>query len=87
VLADDSAASSLMFASNLDLKQFVTVGSHPNWEQAIASPAGHVAWVVSYPGDAITADMKAHPDRFRQFHLRVTQGTIRVFERTPNVAS
>jgi hypothetical protein len=87
VLADDSAASSLMFASNLDLKQFVTVGSHPIWEQAIASPADHVAWVVSYPGDAVTADIKAHPDRFSQFHLRVTQGTIRVFERTPNAAS
>ncbi len=84
VLADDSAASSLIFASNLDLKQFVTIGSHPFWERTIASPSQHVAWVVSYPNDAVTADMTAHPDRFSDFRLAVAQGKIKVFERIPS---
>jgi hypothetical protein len=81
VLADDSAASSLMFSSGLDLKQFVTVGFHPFFARAIADPAHHVAWVVAYPGDAVTADLTAHPDRFLDFKLVVTQGRIKVFER------
>jgi hypothetical protein len=80
ILADDSAASSVIFASNLDLKQFVTVGSHPFWRWAVASPARNVAWVVSYPGDAVTSDMKAHPDRFPDFCIKFTEG---IFERLP----
>jgi len=82
ILADDSAASSLMFASGLDLKQFVTVGFHPYFAQALADPAHRVAWVVAYPGDAVTADLTAHPGRFRDFHLVVTQGRARVYART-----
>ena len=81
VLADDSAASSLMFSSGLDLRQFVTVGFHPYFGRAIVDPAGHVAWVVAYPGDEVTADLTAHPDRFTDFRLRVTQGRIKVYER------
>ncbi len=81
VLADDSAASSLMFSSGLDLKEFVTVGFHPYFARAIADPAGHVAWVVAFPGDAVTADLTAHPDRFTDFRLRVTQGRIKVYQR------
>ncbi len=81
VLADDSAASSLMFSSGLDLRQFVTVGFHPYFGRAIVDPAGHVAWVVAYPGDEVTADLTAHPDRFTDFRLQVTQGRIRVYER------
>ncbi len=81
VLADDSAASSLMFSSGLDLKEFVTVGFHPFFAQAIADPARHVAWVVAFPGDAVTADLQAHPDRFTDFRLRVVQGRIKVYQR------
>lgn len=81
ILADDSSASALMFASGLDLKEFVTVGFHPFWANALAAPADHVAWVVSYPGDAVTADLAAHPDRFSDFHLVVTQGRIKVYQR------
>jgi hypothetical protein len=81
VLADDSAASSLMFSSGLDLKEFVTVGFHPYFARAIADPARRVSWVVAYPGDAVTADLTAHPDRFSDFRLRVTQGRIKLFER------
>jgi len=83
ILADDSAASSLIFASNLDLTQFVTDGFHPFWQWAITSPWRNVAWVVSYPGDAVTADMVAHPDRFRDFRLAFTEGKIRIFARLP----
>jgi hypothetical protein len=87
ILADDSAASSLMFASNLDLRQFVTIGFHPFWEHAIVSPAKNVAWAVSYPGDAVTADMTAHPDRFSDFRLQFTEGRIKLFERAPAVTA
>ena len=84
ILADDSAASALIFASNLDLRQFVTPGFHPFWERAITSPARNVAWVVSYPGDAVTADMTAHPARFRDFRIKFTEGKIKIFERLPS---
>jgi hypothetical protein len=84
ILADDSAASSLIFASNLDLRQFVTVGSRPFWEWAIRSPARNVAWVVSYPGDAVTSDMTVHPDRFRDFRIKFTEGQIKIFGRMPS---
>jgi hypothetical protein len=87
ILADDSAASSLMFASGLDLKQFVTVGFHPYFAEAIADPAHHVAWVVSFPGDAVSADLAAHPDRFRDFRLVLVQGRIRVLARVFPAAS
>jgi hypothetical protein len=83
VLADDSAASSLMFASNLDLRQFVTIGFEPYWTWATTSPARNVAWVVSYPGDAVTADMTAHPVRFRDFRLAFTEGHIHIYQRLP----
>jgi hypothetical protein len=82
ILADDSAASSLMFASGLDLKQFITVGFHPYFAEALADPAHRVAWVVAYPGDAVTADITAHPGRFRDFHLVITQGRAKVYART-----
>ncbi len=82
VLADDSAASSLMFSSGLDLKEFVTIGFHPYFAHALADPAANVAWVVAYPGDAVTADLTAHPDRFADFRLKVTQGRIKVYERS-----
>ena len=84
ILADDSAASSLIFASNLDLRQFVSPGSQPFWEWALASPARNVGWVVAYPGDAVTADMTAHPDRFRDFRIKFSQGKIKVLERLPS---
>ena len=87
VLADDSAASSLMFASGLDLKQFVTVGFHPYFARAIADPIRHVTWVVAYPGDAVTADLTSHPDRFRDFKLVVSQGRIKVYARVFPAAS
>ena len=84
ILADDSAASALILASDLDLRQFVTIGFQPFWELAIASPARNVAWVVSYPGDAVTSDMTAHPDRFGDFRIKFTEGKIKIFGRLPS---
>ena len=79
VLADDSAASSFMFAANLDLKQFVSPGAHPFWDEALVAPARHVAWVVALPGDAVTQDMAAHPDRFKSFKRVEVDGNIHLF--------
>jgi hypothetical protein len=81
VLADDSAASPLMFATDLDLKNFVTVGFHPFWEHALRNPAGNVRWVLAFPGDRVSADMHAHPGRFQAFHLVVSQGAVHLFQR------
>jgi hypothetical protein len=81
ILADDSAATAIMFASGLDLRDFVTVGFHPYFERAQASPATNVAWVLALPGDAVFQDMHAHPDRFARFKLVVSQGQTHLYER------
>lgn len=81
ILADDSAASPLMFASQLDLRQFVTPGAHPYWEHALDSPGRNVQWAVAYPEDAVSADMAAHPGRFHSFRLVEVDGTARIWKR------
>jgi hypothetical protein len=80
VLADDSSASPFMFATGLDLRNFVIIGFEPWYEDALRSPETTVKWVVTFVGDAIAADMSAHPGRFQQFRLMITDGRIRVFE-------
>ena len=67
VLADDSLVSPLIFRSGLDLKQFVTVGFHPYYEDALAHPSTSVSWVVVFTGDAIDAQMHSHPQRYSAF--------------------
>jgi hypothetical protein len=84
ILADDSAASAFIFAANLDLKEFVTVGFHPFWEHAIVAPANNVAWVVATPGDAIATDISAHGDRFAQFRQVLKDGKITLYQRVPS---
>ena len=81
VLADDSAASAFIFAADLNLKEFVTPGFHPFWEHALTAPARHVRWVVAFPGDAISADLSRHSDRFARFQLVLTDGDIRIYTR------
>ena len=83
VLADDSVASPFMFATGLDLREFVTPGFQPYWEWALRSPARNVAWVVAISGDQVTSDMTDHPGRFHQFRLAFTEGVIRIFRRVP----
>ena len=81
VLADDSSASPLLFASGLDLKEFVTIGFHPWWEHAIASPGTNVEWAVVYDGDAIDTDLRTHPERFARFRMVMKDGRVRIYQR------
>jgi cellulose synthase/poly-beta-1,6-N-acetylglucosamine synthase-like glycosyltransferase len=86
VLADDLAASPLMFESDLDLDQFVSPGFHPYWERALAAPARGVKWIVAYSGDAVSADIEAHPDRFQGFRLVLTDGRARLYKHEARLA-
>jgi hypothetical protein len=79
ILADDGAASPAMFASGLDLRQFVSPGFHPYWDRALISPEANVSWVLAYPGDAVSKDMDDHPGRFAQFALAVQQGPAHLY--------
>jgi len=81
ILADDSAASPFMFAANLDLNQFVSPGALRFWNDALTSPSRHVAWAVAFTGDAVSRDLSAHPDRFRDFRLVDAVGGVRLYER------
>ncbi len=81
ILADDSVASALMFQSGLDLTQFVTVGFHPYWGEALGNPPAHVAWVVAFPNDAVSGDIRFHPDRFRDFTLVYEKNKIKIYQR------
>jgi hypothetical protein len=83
ILADDSAASSVMFASYLDLKEFVSPGFHPFWEEALADPSDHVEWVLAFPGDAVTTDLRTHPGRFSDFTPVLTQSNATLYRRKP----
>jgi hypothetical protein len=81
VLADDSEASIPIFGSNLNLREFVTPGSHPFWDRALAAPADHVRWMIAVPNDAVSEDRARHPDRFEQFRLAFTDGDVQLYER------
>lgn len=81
ILADDSTTGPLMFASDLDLKEFVTVGFHPYWERALAKPAKRVAWVVTFAHDSVWHQMHVHPARFDDFHLVLSQGQTHLYKR------
>ncbi|MGA3220765.1 MAG: hypothetical protein ABSE77_17085 [Acidimicrobiales bacterium] len=83
VLADDSVASPFMFESGLDLKQFVTIGFEPWYDDALRAPASTVAWVVTVGSDAVFADMAAHPERFSRFRLASTWGLVRLYRLQP----
>jgi hypothetical protein len=86
VLADDLSASPVMFESGLNLNQFISPGFHPYWERALAAPAQDSEWVVAYPGDAVNANIAAHPQRFRQFRLVMRDGRARLYKREGKLA-
>jgi hypothetical protein len=71
-----------MFASNLDLRNFVTIGEHPYYQRSLKNPAAHVVWVIAQSGDTITKDMDAHPGRFTNFKLVFHHGDIKLFKRS-----
>ena len=81
VLADDSVASPFMFATGLDLREFVTPGFHPYYQRALSRRLQSVVWVVMYGRDAIAKDISAHPERFDRFHPVMSEGIIRIFKR------
>jgi hypothetical protein len=83
VLADEASSEPLMFASGLRLSEFVTIGEHPYYENALASPAANVEWVVTYEGDAVWTDIKAHPERFQRYNVVVHDGRAWVLQRSP----
>jgi hypothetical protein len=82
ILADDYSANPLMFASGLDLRQFVTICCHPYYENALADPATSVQWVLVHQGDAIAQDMAMHAERFTAFTPVETDGYFTLYERT-----
>ena len=51
-----------MFATGLDLKNFVTIGFEPWYDDALRSPGTNVEWAVVFNGDAISSDMSAIPN-------------------------
>ena len=80
ILADDSDASAFMFGTNLDLKEFITPGFHRYWRRTLVAPASFARWAVAVPGDAVSIDIKRHPDRFTDFEIAFTDGNIEVYK-------
>ncbi|PWU17885.1 MAG: hypothetical protein C5B48_15425 [Candidatus Rokuibacteriota bacterium] len=81
VLADDSASSTVVWGADLDLREFVTPGFHPYWEDAIRAPAHHVRWALSVTGDAVSRDFVEHPERFADFRVVVRDNRFTLYER------
>jgi hypothetical protein len=81
ILADDSAASTLMFSANLDLKNFVSPGFHPYWDRALIAPGHNVQWVVAFPGDAVQTDLSLHGDRFSSFQLVWDSTKVKIYDK------
>ena len=79
ILADDASASGVMFASGLNLSDFITVGFHPYYENALQHPGHDVRWVLVYDGDSIAQEMAQHPDRFAGFQLVIVDGRIHLY--------
>ncbi|MBV8949768.1 MAG: hypothetical protein JOZ99_02755, partial [Actinobacteria bacterium] len=71
----------LIFAANLDLKEFVTPGFHPFFDNAITDPSRNVRWAIAAPTDAVAKDLARYPDRFARFRLVMTDDTMRLYER------
>ena len=81
ILIDDTLNQPLMFKSGLNLREFVTVGNKPYYEDALQSPGDSVQWLVLRPGDHVDQTMKDHPDRFQRFSLVTKDRDISVYRR------
>jgi hypothetical protein len=81
ILADDASATPLMFDSGLNLSEFVTIGFHPYYDNALIAPAANVAWVIAHDGDAVAGDIRKHPDRFTRFKPVMTDGYFILYRR------
>jgi hypothetical protein len=80
ILADDFQAGPFIFGSGLTLREFVTVGFHPYYENAMAHPADNVRWIVTYTGDSIYDAVRMHPQRFSQYKLVFQAAPISLYE-------
>ncbi len=81
VLADDSASSNVIFAADLNLREFVTPGAHPFWEHTIRTPSRYARWAIAVDGDAISTDIAEHPDRFADFVVVVADRGVQLYGR------
>lgn len=81
ILVDDTLNQPLMFRSGLNLREFVTVGNKPYYQDAMTSPGDNVSWLVVRPGDDIDRTMKAYPARFQGFTLVTQDRDISVYRR------
>jgi hypothetical protein len=67
ILADDYLASPMMFASGINLREFITVGYRPYYQNALRAPDSNVEWVVRIFTDDVDRTMREHPERFVRF--------------------
>jgi hypothetical protein len=81
ILADDSVSSMVIFKTSIPLKEFVTVGNKPYYEEALTAPAENVAWVITRYQDQLDQDIKGHPERFARFELVKQDHDISVYRR------
>jgi hypothetical protein len=81
VLADDSASSTVVFSADLNLREFVTPGFHPYWEDALRDPSRHVRWAIAVPNDAVSTDLKQYPNRFADFRIVAGDSRFVLYER------
>ncbi|MBJ7600906.1 MAG: hypothetical protein DLM67_23390 [Candidatus Nephthysia bennettiae] len=67
ILADDYLASPMMFASGINLREFITVGYRPYYQNALRAPDSNVEWIVRIYTDDVDRTMREHPERFERF--------------------
>ncbi|MDQ6919993.1 MAG: hypothetical protein M3170_00085 [Candidatus Dormibacteraeota bacterium] len=67
ILADDYLASPMMFASGIDLREFITVGYRPYYENALRVPDRNVQWIVRIFTDDVDKTMREHPERYVRY--------------------
>ena len=61
MLADDSASSTIVWAADLNLREFVTPGFHPFWEDALRRPGRNVRWAIAVTDDAVADRCEGAP--------------------------
>jgi hypothetical protein len=89
ILADDgsSAVAPLIFMSGLNLREFVTAGFHPYYENALSDPSANVEWVLVSSRDQIEGKMSAFPSRFVNYrlvyHKLQNADVINLYQRIP----
>lgn len=81
ILTDDSVSSMIVFKTGINLREFVTVGNKPYYEDALLAPADNVEWVVTRYEDQLDKDMKGHPERFARFNLVKQDHDISIYRR------